>query len=63
MKGSYTRTDPPVVLPEEEGVHGGEERLLVHPVVPGHKIKSIIYKKNNTFLIKKKLVNVSFTHN
>jgi hypothetical protein len=28
----------PVVLPEEDDVHRGEERVLVHPHVAGHKV-------------------------
>ena len=46
------------MLPEKEGVHGGEERLLVHPGIPGNKIKSIIYKKITRFDLKNLLLEL-----
>ena len=32
----------PVVFPHEEDVQAGQEGLLVHPEVPGHKVLSVI---------------------
>ena len=35
----------PVVLPHEQDVEAGQEGLLVHPEVPGHKVLSVVWRR------------------
>ena len=35
----------PVVLPHEEDVEAGQEGLLVHPEVTGHKVLSVVWTR------------------
>ena len=33
------------MLPHEEDVEAGQEGLLVHPEVPGHKVLSVVWRR------------------